>query len=46
MNQNEFNRRIFLKSMAGVAAAAAAGQLPEEIFAAAKDITLWCPGIA
>ena len=46
MIQTEFNRRIFLKGMAGISALAAAGQLPEEIFAAAQDLKLWCPGIA
>ena len=46
MNQTEFNRRMFLSSMAGVAALAAAGQLPEEVYAASRDLNLWCPGIA
>ena len=46
MNQTEFNRRIFLKGLAGVTAAAAAGQLPSELMAAANELNLWCPGIA
>lgn len=46
MNQTEFNRRIFLKSLAGAATLAAAGQLPEEVFAASNEINLWCPTIA
>ena len=46
MRQTEFNRRIFLQSMAGIAAMAAAGQIPEDLYAAANDLKLWCPGIA
>ncbi len=48
MNQTEFNRRVFLKSMAGVAAMAAAGSVPENVHAAANqlELKLWCPGIA
>ena len=45
MNQAEFNRRIFVKGMAGVAALAAAGKLPE-LYAASDGLKLWCPTIA
>lgn len=45
MKQHEFNRRMFLKGLAGVSALAAAGGVPE-LRAAGEDLNLWCPPIA
>lgn len=44
MNQHAFTRRLFLKGLAGSAAVAALGRIPQA--AAADTLNLWCPPIA
>ena len=44
MNERQFTRRLFLHSMAGIAAAAAVGRMPEAH--AAEALRFWAPGIA
>ncbi len=44
MNERQFTRRLFLHSIAGVAAAAAVGRIPEAH--AAEALRFWAPGIA
>ena len=41
MNQMQFTRRALLGSMAGVAAAAAAGRIPEVSAAEDKALKIW-----
>ncbi len=45
MRQHEFNRRVVLQSLAGVAAAAVAGRIPDLSAAEAKALKIWASGI-
>ncbi len=46
MNQFQFSRRIFLQTMASIAAAAAAGRIPDVSAAEAKTLKLWASAVA
>ena len=46
MNQSEFTRRLFMQSLAGVAGAAALGQIPEAFAAESMDLKFWASGVA
>ncbi len=46
MNQSEFSRRLMLKTLAGVAAAAATGRFPGISAAESKPLKVWASAIA